>query len=472
MTTEQPLRWHLYPKGRYAVILISLFLALVLLFVVKMPVQAASWPEAPLSRQSQIDFTCADVTEIPQSECEALVALYSSTNGMNWSNNSGWLMSNTPCDWYGLTCENGHVTKVQLENNQLSGSLPSQLGNLPELFTLYLYENNLTGEIPAELGALTHLDELILFSNALSGAIPPTLGSLAQVRYVLLNNNELTGEIPQELGDLPAVLGLYLQENHLNGPIPPELGNLKTVETLLLFDNRLSGPIPSELGNMTDVQWLHLQSNQLRGVIPSELMQLSQIGPGALILVHNALTATDPVLRTWLDQVAPNWQEIQTVPPTNLTVSAITDNQATLTWAPILYTGNGGYYEISYATHAGGPFTVHGRTADKTVSSYQLTRLTSGNAYYVRIRTFSPSGSWNQNDLWSDYSEVIQLERGSTSVNPLQNGGFETGIAPWLFYTNGKGTFTTAGSAYKGNAAARVQIIKTGSNTQLYQTGF
>jgi hypothetical protein len=36
-------------------------------------------------------FSCASVTEIPEAECEALVALYISTNGPGWSNNSGWL---------------------------------------------------------------------------------------------------------------------------------------------------------------------------------------------------------------------------------------------------------------------------------------------------------------------------------------------------------------------------------------------
>ncbi|MEN8221295.1 MAG: hypothetical protein ABFS56_34085 [Pseudomonadota bacterium] len=42
---------------------------------------------------------CGQVTEIPSTECEALVVLYNSTNGDNWRNNGGWLGTNMPCSW-------------------------------------------------------------------------------------------------------------------------------------------------------------------------------------------------------------------------------------------------------------------------------------------------------------------------------------------------------------------------------------
>jgi len=38
-------------------------------------------------------FDCASVNPIPSAECETLVALYNSTNGPNWADNSGWLTS-------------------------------------------------------------------------------------------------------------------------------------------------------------------------------------------------------------------------------------------------------------------------------------------------------------------------------------------------------------------------------------------
>lgn len=41
---------------------------------------------------------CAEQTDLPVSECEALVALYNSTDGDNWTDNTGWLTSNSSND--------------------------------------------------------------------------------------------------------------------------------------------------------------------------------------------------------------------------------------------------------------------------------------------------------------------------------------------------------------------------------------
>ena len=57
---------------------------------------------------------CERQTQIPTFECEALIALYTNTNGDEWSNNDGWSTSETPCSWYGVTCADGHVTVLSL----------------------------------------------------------------------------------------------------------------------------------------------------------------------------------------------------------------------------------------------------------------------------------------------------------------------------------------------------------------------
>ena len=45
-----------------------------------------------------------------------------------------------------------HLTELVLNNNQLSGEIPAEFGNLINLEILHLENNQLTGEIPAELG--------------------------------------------------------------------------------------------------------------------------------------------------------------------------------------------------------------------------------------------------------------------------------------------------------------------------------
>jgi len=50
---------------------------------------------------------------IPASERQVLIDLYNSTNGANWTNNTGWLGAvGTECSWYGITCDStqSHVT--------------------------------------------------------------------------------------------------------------------------------------------------------------------------------------------------------------------------------------------------------------------------------------------------------------------------------------------------------------------------
>jgi len=54
-------------------------------------------------------------------------------------------------------------------------------------------------------------------------------------------------------------------------------------------------------------------------------------------------------------------------------------------------------------------------------------------------------------------------------TNILQNPGFESGTAPWSFYTNGSGEFSAASPGYQGSYAARIDIGGTGSNVQLHQ---
>ena len=82
------------------------------------------------------EFDCNTVSEIPFSECEALVSLYNGTNGESWSNNDGWLISNTPCGWHGITCFGDHVTLLELSSNQLTGGIPVELMNMTSLSNL------------------------------------------------------------------------------------------------------------------------------------------------------------------------------------------------------------------------------------------------------------------------------------------------------------------------------------------------
>ncbi|MDE2665364.1 MAG: fibronectin type III domain-containing protein [Acidobacteriota bacterium] len=223
----------------------------------------------------------------------ALEALYNATGGANWTGNTNWLSSDPLGSWYGvITDSDGRVSQVGLSQNQLTGEIPAELGQLSNLQSLNLYSNQLTGEIPAELGYLTTLWALILRDNQLTGKIPAELGQLFSLGALFLDENQLTGEIPAELGQLSNLEQLYLDENRLTGEIPAELGQLSDLLWLRLDKNQLTGDIPSELAQLSNLETLGLGGNQLTGEIPAELGQLSNLQ--RLYLDGNQLTGEIP----------------------------------------------------------------------------------------------------------------------------------------------------------------------------------
>ena len=186
----------------------------------------------------------------PETDREALVVLYNATDGPNWEDNESWLSDAPLGEWEGVTIDsNGRVTELDLTENQLSGEIPPELGNLVSLTLLLLGFNELSGEIPPELGNLVSLEVLDLSLNELSGEIPLELGNLVSLTLLGLGNNELSGEIPPDLGNLVSLTGLFLQKNELSGEIPPELGNLVSLEVLYLVGNQLSGCVPASLSS-------------------------------------------------------------------------------------------------------------------------------------------------------------------------------------------------------------------------------
>ncbi len=241
-------------------------------------------------------YFSTDHMAIPQTEYQALVTLYNETEGAGWKDSSGWLSDSTPCAWFGVTCSGGSVIELNLPDNNLSGSIPPQIGRLTSLHTLNLEFNQLKGSIPPELGSLSKLEALSLVGNSLSGPIPPELGDLTNLRTLALSRcewkSQLSGSIPPRLGNLTKLVELELCDSLVSGPIPPELAKLTNLITLNLDNNRLSGSLPPELGNLVRLRHLYLSDNLLSGSIPLQLGNLSNLT--VMVLVNNQLSGPLP----------------------------------------------------------------------------------------------------------------------------------------------------------------------------------
>ena len=244
----------------------------------------------------------------PAAECvqrdrDALVAFYNSLDGPNWRSRTGWLSERPLGTWRGVgTNAGGCVTSIELDGNDLSGTIPSEVGALSSLTVLDLSENNdITGALPPELGNLSNLVELNLADQSgqsdrtqtLTGGIPPELGNLTNLVSLNLSWHQLSGDIPSELGNITNLQTLNLAGNrNLGGEIPPELGDLAHLRSLRLNHNDLRGAIPAELGQLSDLRALFLTSNSLDGAIPEELGDLARLG--GLYLGNNALSGAIP----------------------------------------------------------------------------------------------------------------------------------------------------------------------------------
>ena len=252
---------------------------------------------ATATASSSVSTTTSD------SDRAALVALYNATNGSNWTNNTNWLSELPLGDWHGVTLDSeGRVIQLVLDENNLQGPIPSEIGQLNELENLSLRDNGVSGVLPVELGKLKTLSRLDLASNRLTGTVPiGIVGELTNLEILDLQSNRFSGLIPTKLGS--RMWYLALGGNDLSGPIPPELGQLSVLRLLNLQRNNLSGHIPPELGRLTTLKDLFLSNNRgLSGTLPLTFINLTNLT--SLYLGGTGICAPPtPEMTAWLSSI-------------------------------------------------------------------------------------------------------------------------------------------------------------------------
>ena len=298
------------PIGRWALLIAALVTALAVVTVPPSTAQA----QQPCDNGVAVPNPSANSGLV--ADCNTLLSLKDTLTGtatLNWRENTaianwdGIAVGGSPqrvteldLSSHALTgtipTELGEVAslqKLRLSGNALTGPIPSDIGDLVNLEGLWLSTNQLTGTIPRELGNLGNMQDMSLTNNQLTGSIPPELGNLVNLEVLHLFGNQLTGSIPSQLGSLVNLRSLWLNANQLTGSIPKELGNLVNLEQLVLLNNALTGSIPSELGSLVNLQILRLDRNQFTGSTPIELGNLVNLQ--ILRLDRNQLTGSTPL---------------------------------------------------------------------------------------------------------------------------------------------------------------------------------
>gem|GEM_PF-3151340 len=258
----------------------------------------------------------------------ALEALYESTNGDTWIDNTGWNSSGMSLsgDIYGVETStidgelrvvsvklNGTIgwetqyevgVEGELGGNGLTGTLPIELGNLKECLYFNVKQNEISGSLPPELANMKEVRHLLLNgrtfdpqpqnkkhhqgkpwtsderSNLFSGSIPPEFGNFPNIEILEMegeinsqyqdNDDEdiLTGSIPSELGNLSTLRGIWLDWNGLTGGIPDNLRNLSNIQQFNVSRNFLDGSISEFISEWNDLIWTNFNWNAFTGPIP------------------------------------------------------------------------------------------------------------------------------------------------------------------------------------------------------------
>lgn len=214
---------------------------------------------------------------IPAAQRNALIALYNSTDGANWTNDTNWLSADV-ATWNGVVTTGCDVTELNLQFNNLVGTLPPEIGDLTALTTLRVSSNQLSGVLPNEITNLTNLEYLFINNNNLTGPLPATIGNMTSLLSIDTQLNGFTGPIPASLANCTELRNLHLEGNQHTGSIPSFLGTSNiNLQSINLGFNQFDGIIPPELGNLTGLSFLSLAENDLFGVIPAELGDLDQL---------------------------------------------------------------------------------------------------------------------------------------------------------------------------------------------------
>jgi Leucine-rich repeat (LRR) protein len=90
------------------------------------------------------------------------------------------------------------MTLIDLSSNQLTGSIPFEMGELPQLRSLNLSNNFLTGPIPNSFKNLKNVESLDLSHNKLSGGIPYEFVGMTSLSVFNVAYNNLSGRVPFE----------------------------------------------------------------------------------------------------------------------------------------------------------------------------------------------------------------------------------------------------------------------------------
>jgi hypothetical protein len=144
----------------------------------------------------------------------SLVTMYTSLSGEIPS-----YATQNECEWPTVACgspstnatstndtnvfhpESWQVTEINMARQSFTGTIPPEITLLgPSLVRLDLAENEVSGSIPDETYELTNLKYIYLHNNKMTGSLSENVGKLQVLEELFLGSNKFSGSIPYNIG--------------------------------------------------------------------------------------------------------------------------------------------------------------------------------------------------------------------------------------------------------------------------------
>lgn len=175
-----------------------------------------------------------------------------------------------------------HAIYLDLSHNALVGSIPVEYWNTDQLRFLYLHNNQLSGRMQREpeevlLGAppseedttpLAFIQDIWIDNNQLTGPLPTWLKELESLERLIVSHNGFTGSLPRlsPNGNLTYIDLSFISTTDV---FPESYLQIEALRELYLDSSGLFGTLPDLTQPALSLQKLHLSQNSLTGIIPT-----------------------------------------------------------------------------------------------------------------------------------------------------------------------------------------------------------
>ncbi|MBA0547835.1 hypothetical protein Golob_018975 [Gossypium lobatum] len=193
------------------------------------------------------------------------------SNFLNKMGSNSSLSYNFPgsvCSWVRVKCDDTKENVIALKASGLglSGLIPdTTIGKLAQLQSLDLSNNKITA-LPSDFWGLVSLKSLNLSYNQISGSLPNNIGNFGLLEVMDLSGNNFSGEIPTTIRSLVSLKVLKLGGNGFEWSIPEGILNCQSLVSLDFSSNHLNGSLPDGFGAaFPKLKTLNLARNEIHG---------------------------------------------------------------------------------------------------------------------------------------------------------------------------------------------------------------